>query len=577
MALDGGFLHNLINELNEKLSGARVDKIYEPSREELVLGIRPKTGGNQKLLISARGGAARVHITNHAPENPAQAPMFCMLLRKVIGGARLLSVTQPGLERLVCFNFESRSEMGDIIHPKLVVELITARENIILVDDQGRITDCIHRSDLEKQIRQVQPGAVYTLPESTHKISLLQDEKAAEDAVKAAGDRRLFEAILSFVQGVSPLVAREIALKCRNELDTPVKDVPTKMLSRALASLKSAQESGVPYLVKIDGAMKDYSYMPVLQYGNGSENVQLESFSELLDEFYYKRDNSERMRRNAQDILKLLTNLSERTKRKLAARKRDMAKCADREKYRIYGELLKANMYTLRRGDAVAEVVNYYDEQQCTVKIPLDTALSPADNAQKYFKNYKKLCTAEKTLQSLIEESENELNYIDSVFDLLSRAETAAQLAGVREELALCGYIKRQKGGRKQNTKTPPAVYRSPDGFQILAGRNNLQNDELTTKIAEKTDLWFHTKNVHGAHVILRLCGKEATEEAVTAAAKIAAFNSKAANSSGVAVDYTPVKYVKKPGGARPGMVIYKTNKTVYVTPNENEIEKLRG
>ncbi len=574
MSLDGGFLHNLINELNF-LVGARVDKIYQPTREELVLLMRPKAGGNKKLLISARGGAARLHITENAPENPPQAPMFCMLLRKNIGGGRLVEITQPSLERIVMLKFETRDEMGDIVYPSLIVELISARENIILTDTNGRIVDCVRRSDLEKQTRKIQPGAMYTLPEKTEKLSLFENAESAISVLKKEVTARVFEALVAKIDGVSPLVAREIAIKHCGDLDVRVADVDDDVLGKALADIKNQQQNGVPHLLTSGGVPKDFSYMPITQYGADFTDTACDGFSEMLDEFYLKRDRQARIKHSSQDISKLLNNLLSRSRRKLAARQSDLKKCENREKHRIYGELLKANIYAVNRGDSAARVVNYYDESQTMIKIPLDTALSPADNAQKYFKSYKKLCVAEKTLQQLIADTEKEIEYIESVFDLLSRAETQAELEAIRDELAMGGYIKRA-GTKKRSQRSKPVVYCSPDGFRILAGRNNLQNDELTTKIADKSDIWFHTKNVHGAHIILCLDGAEPTDTALLAAAKIAAYNSKASDGSGVAVDYTPVRYVKKPNGARPGMVIYKTNKTLYVTPNENEIEEMK-
>ncbi len=576
MALDGAFLHNLVAELNQNLSGTRVEKVYQPARDEIVLLLR-RAGFSGRLLISA-SNFPRIYLTENAPENPQQAPMFCMLLRKHIGGAKILEISQPELERVVKISFEARNEMGDTVYPTIYLELITGRANIIFTDSEGTILDSVRRSDIEKNTRMIQPGAKYTLPENQNKINLLK--QGASSAVKGISSMssRIYEAILKVVDGVSPLVAREIAYSCETDLDATVDVTTEKKLNWAINKLLDFQKAGQPYILYRKGSPFDFSYMPIYQYGDEVKGEKAESFSELLDLFYSKKANEERIRQQAQDILKLITNLSSRITRKLSARKNDLKKCEDREKYRIYGELIKANIYAIGRGDSVARVVNYYDPDGATVSIPLNVTLSPADNAQKYFKEYKKLCVAEKTLKDLISDGEAEAGYIDSVFDLLSRAETTLDLAAIRDELSQSGYIKRSTSTKKsKNTASKPYKFISSDGFTILVGKNNIQNDELTLKIAGKTDLWFHTKNIHGSHTILLLEGREPTDTAIMEAAGLAAYFSKGREGSGVPVDYTYVKNIKKPSGARPGMVIYSTNQTVYVTPQAELCERLRG
>ncbi len=578
MALDGIFLHNLIEELNIQLEGTRVEKVFQPARDEIVLLLR-RAGFAGRLIISAAPKSARLHLTENAPENPPQAPMFCMLLRKHLGGAKLLGISQPGFERVAKLSFESRNEMGDTVYPQVYVELITGSPNIIFTDSEGIIVDSVRRSDIEKNTRMVQPGARYTLPKSQDKLSFKETDVAA--GFKKLGlfaNRPIHEAILNTFDGVSPLVAREIAFAAEADLDATVGSTTEKKLRWALERLWGYGNSGEPYILYRKGSPYDFSYMPINQYGAEVTCKKVESFSKLLDIFYINRGREERMRQQSQDILKLLTNLSSRVARKLAARRSDLKKCADREKYRIYGELIKANIYAINRGDNVARVVNYYSDNGEEISIPLNVALSPADNAQKYFKDYKKYCVAEKTLQDLISDSEQEARYIDSVFDALSRAETAADLSAIRDELAMSGYIKRPANLKKnKGAVSKPLRFVSTDGFTILVGKNNLQNDELTLKTASKNDMWFHTKNIHGSHAILFLEGKEPTETAITEAAGLAAYFSKARESSSVPVDYTLVKNVKKPTGARPGMVIYTTNQTVFVTPQAELCEKLRG
>ena len=578
MGIDGGFLHNLVKELNEELVGKRVEKVHTPNFDEVVLTLR-SAGFSGRLLLSARNGSARVHLTNFPPENPITAPMFCMLLRKHIGGAKIKDILSFGLDRVVKIVFEAHNEMGDIVHPSLVVELISASPNIILLDDNGFIIDSTRRSDIEKNVRIVATGAKYTLPKTQDKLNPLEcDTEQIVELLKAQKTMPIDKAILANIDGVSPLIARELAFLLEKDLSSTIENTTTKKLNRAVELLKVSLTSGAPYLIlKPDGTPFDVSYMPIMQYGSDYERQQISSFSQLLDEFYLERQKSQNLHRNSSDILKLLSNLSSRTMRKISAREEDLKKCEDKETFRIFGELIKANLHTIKRGEKSVEVINYYDENAKTITIPLNEALSPQDNAQKYFKDYKKYCAREKTLSDLISDSKLELRYIESVFDSLSRAETIDDLSLIRDELAEGGYIKRpQNFKRKSKPKLKPNKYVTPDGFTILSGKSNIQNDELTCKIADKSDLWFHTKDIHGSHTVLVLDGREPSDAAILAAASIAAYHSKAKNSSAVPVDYTKIKFVKKPSGARPGMVIYTNNKTLFVTPNEQEILSMR-
>lgn len=577
MGLDGGFLHNLVKELSTQITNTRVDKVFQPTRDEIVLNLRA-AGFNKKLILSAKSGTAGIGFISEPPENPQTAPMFCMLLRKYIGGAKIREITQMGLERVVRISFETRNEMGDTVTPYCFVELITGSCNVILTDSSLRIIDAIRRSDIEKNVRRIQPGAIYTLPPSQDKADILSvTPQQLANLVASRPNLPIGEAFLKTAEGVSPLVSREIALVCDKDIDVFADAVPYEKLLLACEKLINGIKNGKPYmLLSPDGTPKDFGYMEIKQYGDGYTCVEYPDFNGLSEAFYKKKDAAARMHSSAQDTLKLLTVLSNRITRKIAARKNDLMRCDNREKYRIYGELIKANIYRINRGDSVLRAENYYSQNCEITEIPLNSALSAQDNAQKYFKEYKKLCVAQKTLQGLIEESENELKYIDSVFDALSRATSVRDLADIREELATVGYIKRPKNSKKHKPATKPDKYRTSDGFKIYVGKNNMQNDELTLRIADKTDIWFHTKNVHGAHVILKKDGRDITDTAVLQAALIAAYNSKAASSSGVAVDYTPVKYVKKPSGAKYGMVIYTNNKTVYVTPDENTVNSLK-
>lgn len=563
MAFDGGFLHKMITELNTAVD-AHVDKIYQPSKDELVLMLRKKDFA-KRILITVKPGSARVQFTENRYENPQVPPMFCMLLRKHLSAARLLRVTQPGLERVASLVFSAVNEMGDTVELRLIIELLGSKTNLILVGQDGRIFDALRRSDPETADRLLLPGAAYTYPAGQNKLNPLEtDAQTLADAVaRQNGDP--VRALLNTADGFSPLICREVSHKAEQSGDFAA------ALGTVLDDLKG---EGRPLLLqKKDGTPFDFSYTDIAQYGGELEKRQFDSFSALLDAFYTARDTADRIRHAAGDMIKLVGNLKARTEKKLAIRLCDLKKCENRETLRIYGELLKANLYRLQSGAAFAEVENYYDDMK-PVRIPLNPALSPQKNAAKYFKDYKKTYTAEQTLTALTEQDRQELIYFDSVLDSIARSETLAEIAEIREELAQAGYLKRAAEKRKKQPAAPKlSEYRSDEGYRIVVGKNNRQNDYITTTLAAKNDLWFHVKNIPGSHVVV-LCGGGAVSDAtVLKAATLAAAHSKAADSAQVPVDYTPVKYVKKPNGAKPGMVIYTTNKTVFVTPRKEETE----
>ncbi len=558
MAFDGGFLHRITQELNIA-DDSHVDKIYQPSKDELVLLLRKKSFA-KRLLICVKPGSARIQFTENKYENPAAPPMFCMLLRKYLSAARLIKVTQPSLERIAELTFSYTNEMGDIAEIRLIVEFIGNKTNILLVGADGKIIDCLRKSDPETADRLLLPGAQYEYPANREKLNPLTAgiDKICSAAGAHGGDTA--KALLDSIDGFSPLVCREVAYKAE------IKGSLNSALSDIVSDLKNG---GIPFmLIKADGTPYDFSYTDISQYADAFEAKTFESFSSLLDAFYTARENGERLKHSAADLIKLVKNLYARTERKLAIRLEDLKKCENRETLRIYGELLKANLYSLQNGASFAEVENYYDEMKPII-IPLNPALSPQKNADKYFKDYKKTYTAERTLTELTKKDEEELKYFDSVLDSISRCESLAEIAEIREELSIAGYIKQNGARKKKNTAVPQfKEYTSIEGYKILVGKNNRQNDYLTTVLAAKNDLWFHVKNIPGSHVIVMCRGGEVSQETVMKAAALAAANSKAAGSSQVPVDYTPVKFVKKPNGAKPGMVIYTTNKTVFVTPN---------
>ncbi len=558
MAFDGGFLHKTLAEI-EEAKDCHIDKIYQPSREELVLLLRKK-GFVKRLYINVKSGSSRIHFTKERLENPAIPMGFCMLLRKYLSSARLNFVFQPSLERVAELHFSASNEMGDIENYRLVCELISGRANIILIRENGKIIDALKHSDVENAKRFVLPGAEYEYPEGTNKLNPLicsvkevlngLDEKTPDLAKK----------LLDRVDGFSPLVCREIAHKsCSLGLE--------KAYLSAVSNLKSNK---CFMLVKADETPQDYCFTDIFQYGTEFKNKEYNSVSDLLDDFYAVKENAARINNAAHDIIRLVKNVYNRTEKKLGLRLNELKKCENREILRIYGELIKANLYRLKTGDSEALVENYYDENLSLIKIPLNPALSPSKNADKYFKEYKKTYAAAEALTSLTQGDRQELLYLESVLESIERCESVAEIKEIREELVLAGYIKRiqQKGTKKQNAITLNE-FTSKEGYKILVGKNNTQNDYLTTRIAKKNDLWFHTKNIPGSHVVILSGGQEVGEETLIFAATLAAKNSKAKDSSQVPVDYTAVKYVKKPNGAKPGMVIYTTNKTLYVSPKE--------
>ena len=550
MAFDGAFLHKITQELSVAI-GCHVDKIYQPSRDELVLTLRKK-GFAERLLITAKSGNARLHFTANKYENPENPPMFCMLMRKYLNAARLVDIMQPNLERVAVLVFSSSNEMGDIVEIKLVCELIGNKANIILVNENGRIIDSLRHSDIESGGRLILPNAVYEFPEAQDKLNPLTTELSV--IIKKAEET----SYLKTVDGFSPLICREI-----EESENP-KD----RFAQILNDLKTADN---PVLILDNNNLPfDFTFTDIKQYGSSFKTEKFESFSALLDGFYTKKETVSRINSSAKDIIKLINNLKNRTEKKISLRLLDLEKCKNRETLRVYGELIKANLYSIKNGSEFAEVVNYYDSELKTVKIPLNPAISPSANANKYFKDYKKSYTAEQTLTALIEKDRKELEYFDAVSDSINRSSTLSDLQEIREELEETGYIKKTQGKRKKgNSNSAFKEYTSEEGYRILVGKNNKQNDLITTQIASKLDLWFHTKDIAGSHVLVMSGGKEVSDQTVLQAATLAAKNSKAAASSKVAVDYTPIKFVKKPNGAKPGMVIYTTNKTIFVNPTE--------
>ncbi len=573
MALDGAFLSMVKKEL-EPLVGGRVDKISQPSREEIVIALRTR-GGNEKLLFSASAGSARVHITKKSIENPKVPPMFCMLMRKHLGNGRLLGIRQDGLERILYFDFEAMNELGDMVTVTLAAEIMGRCSNIVMINAEGKIIDSVKRVDPEmSRERPVLPGMTYSYPPRGERLDFRTCTAGdIETSLGTLPDGDAAKSLVKIFEGISPIVAREWVYYAAKGNDAAKSDIRGETLERLVFAVeqtaRECREGKCAFTVlkDADGGLKDFSFIPILQYGGLMTTKEMSSACELLDFFYAERDSVSRMKQRSQDLYKLLQNVSERTARRLANQREELKVSAERDKLKLMGDLISANLYRVEKGMSSVAVENFYEDGCPEIKIKLDPMLTPSKNMQKYYSEYRKADTAEKILTEQIAKGEEELAYIDSVFDALTRTQSEDEVNELRQELSEQGYIRSSKLKGKPPKSRPPLEFTSPDGFTVLVGRNNKQNDQLTTKTADKTDIWLHTKDITGSHVIIRAEGKEVPDSTVMWAARVAAFHSRAKSSSQVPVDYVPVRFVKKPSGAKPGMVIFTNNRTLYVTP----------
>lgn len=596
MALDGLFLHCIGQELKTAVVGAKVDKVYQPSSEELVLTLRSRDLGALKLLLSARANSPRVQLTKATFENPATPPMLCMLLRKRLGGATVTGIRQAGFDRILFLDFSATNEMGDRENLSLAVEIMAQYSNVVLIGPDGKIIDALKRVDLTRSSKRlILPGLLYELPPKQDKLDL--PEHSVEELVeriRSYGHKTLSSAVLSSVEGVSPVLAREVAYRAVGDdkhLSEMTEEDFLDLEYPLLELKKEAAATTHTFCVVRDDNDKpfEFSFMDLRQYGPSMAIDHYETASELLDEYYAKRDSMERIAHKASDLRRFLNNATERIARKVEVQRGELAQSVDREKWRVYAELINANLYRLEKGALFYDLENYYDENRI-LRVPADPALSPAQNSQKYYKAYRKTYTAEKKLTEQIEQGTEELAYLETVKDALSRAETERDIGEIRRELVAGGYlkdrtpVKKGKGRRdgkapramKQPPSLPPIEYETTDGFRVRVGRNNLQNDKLSLKQSGKLDMWLHTQDFPGSHVVIEAKDGEVSDRAIEEAAIIAAVNSTARTGDKVPVDYTLVKNLKKPTGSRPGKVIFHTNWTIYVTPDEDFAERLR-
>jgi len=574
MPLDAVCLRAVVDELAPQLTGARIEKIQQPARDQVVLLLR----GSRRLLLCANPNQPRIHMTEQLRDNPSQPPMFCMLLRKRIGNGRIVSIEQAPLERVVTLHIEATDEMGEQSRFALILEALGRHANLILCDKEGRILDCLRRVDLEmSQERQVLPGLFYHLPPRQAKRDPLTVTREDFTALLPREEMPLDGWLLDTFTAMPPLMAREIVSRAYDESDHRIAD---SRLWDSFAAWQAQVNGGAftPTVLYRNGKPFDFTYGPIRQYGDYCANVTAGSFSALLDSFYEEREQAERVKQKGQDLIKTAANARDRVRRKIAAQEKEYAACLDRDHLRICGELITANLYRMERGQRKLTAENYYEEGCPAMDIPLDVRLSSQENAARYFKQYAKAKTAERMLTEQLTKGREELRYLESVVQELQQAESEQDFNDIRTELTDGGYI-RQRGKKQPGFQraSRPREFRTSAGLRVLVGRNNRQNDRLTTKDADKRDIWLHTQKIHGSHVILCTGGAEPDQQSLLEAASLAAYFSQAQDSTKVPVDYTPVKFVKKPAASRPGMVVYTTYQTMYVDPDGELVKKLSG
>ncbi len=595
MALDGALLSVIIKELSEVALGSRVEKLYQPSQEELVIVLRltgavEPYGNSVKLLLCSGANSPRIQFTRSSIENPKVPPMLCMLLRKRIGAARLVGIRQLGLDRAVFFDFDATDELGDPSPVTIAVELMGRHSNIIAINRDGEVIDAVRRITGEtSSVRQVLPGIRYALPPSQNKLDprAVSAEEMVDSVLAESPDSQLQKRLIGCIEGISPLVCRELVFLSAGSVDAACCDLDSAGRERLLAQLEMLRgilispPDGCYMLQNGEGRPMDFSFLPVTQYGALATLKKYPSCSAMFDDFYRERGASDRMKQRSHELLRHVENISERIARKLGNQRLELEQSRSRDELRVCGDILNANLYRLEKGMTSCELENFYEDGAPLMRIKLDPALTPVQNAQKYYNEYRKACTAEKKLTELIASGESDASYIESVLGLIVRARTEADLNSLRDELHQQGFVKSRgqrstKNGKSvKSEKLPPLRYRSTDGFEILSGRSNLQNDQLTLKQSRPWDIWLHTQKIPGSHTIIITNGEAVPNSTLEQAAIIAAYNSNARESTRVPVDYTNVKNVKKPNGAKPGMVIYSTYSTAIVTPDGALVESL--
>lgn len=573
MALDACYLSFLAREIDQTVRGARVDKIYQPAKDEIILHLRA-TGLRTRLLFCCAPNCARITLTEKDAENPAQPPLFCMVLRKHLMGARIERVWLPQFERALFAEFTGKNDFFEPVKKYLVLEILGRTANLMLLDENYKIIEAIRHVDLTaKNGRQVLPGLHY-------EPILPQDKKAFIDADETdlepilATDKPLWQAIMDQYSGISPIVARELAHQSAGRIDAAANGLTPNQRAALAAALPAAAEQvkngqSAPTAAReiASGKWLDFSFLPIEQYGAAAESISYPSAVALIEDYYEKSAEDTRLKQKTKDVEQLIQRTSARISRTMNVRKKELKDGEKAEHYRICGELLQANLHRAQTGMKEITVENYYDN--CNpFTIPLREDRSPQQNAQLYFKKYNKAKTSARVVADLIKQDEADLSYLESVYLALCECESGADVDQIREELVRTGFSKhRRKGGQKPAAPSKPRRFLSSGGFTILVGRNNVQNDLLTVKLSRKNDLWLHTKGIHSSHVLIVSEGREIDDDTILEAAALCAWFSKGKDAPKVEVDYCPVSHVKKPVGARPGMVVYEGHYSVLVQP----------
>lgn len=582
MAFDGITVRCVAHELDTLLRGGRIDKIYMPLNDTLIITVR-SLGENYKLLVSCNPSLPRIHLTEKTRENPEIPPPLCMLLRKKLSGGRIISIKSPGIERICEIEVESQNEMGDTVSLKLICEIMGRHSNIILVDENGRICDCMRRIDGSiSSMRLVLPGMPYDYPPGQNKILPTEaDEQTATDVLYSCpNEKKLDSHLLENFGGLSPMVAREFVSRAVGNADAVYMHVSKTQLDKMCQIICTefkniAENVYCPVFITDDtGVLKDFSAVDITQYGT-QRSVKKPTLIRELDGFYSARETHFMLRDRGSDLIKNVSNLLDRARRKAALQHEAVENSKNMEKMRRNGDLITANIYRIQKGDSKLICEDYYEETCPQIEIALETSLTPSENAQKYFARYTKLKNTAIAAKIQLESSLADIEYLESVQSNIENCETLSELSEIKKELVSAGYLKNTENRKnkrpKKETAPSPTHFKSSDGFDIFVGKNNLQNDYLTLKMAKNSDLWFHVKNIPGSHTVIFADGKEISETAIVEAASLAAYHSKAKMSQNVAVDFTKIKFVKKPSGAKPGKVIYTDYQTLYVNPTTEE------
>lgn len=587
MALDGLVIHSIVDELHKKLLGGKIDKVYQPENDEVVLHIR-NNKENFKLVLSCSASNPRVYLaSNYKKENPINAPMFCMLFRKYIQGGNIVDISQIGFERIIKISVESFDELKEKTTKDIIIEIMGRHSNIILthsfdnkiIDSAKRIPPSVSR------VRQILPGQIYVLPPKQDKLNPI-DEISLNLFVDAltSFNGPIFKAIYSKFLGISPVVAKEICFRANIDENILINEISSDDISKIYKEFyslfKSIKNNIYNPSMVIDESIDkvlDFSCINLSQFSNLSI-INDDSMSKVLENYYSTKDIKDRIHQRSSDLRKSISIKLDRLYNKLNKQEKELIESENAEIYKVKGELITSYIYMIEKGMESVEVANFYDPEYKNITISLNTNFTPSENAQKYFKKYNKMKTAKKEVASQIEITKEEIDYLENIMLSIENCENLAELMDIREELSKVGYL-RAKNNSKKETKltTKPHEFISSNGFKILVGKNNKQNDHLTLKVASNDDIWMHTKNIPGSHVILKTEGKEVPDETIFEGAMLAAFFSKSKMSSQVPVDYTKKKNVKKPNGSKPGMVIYETNSTIYVTPTEEFVAKLKS